>query len=168
MIPSDISSEQHEDILCRDRAERMASALAHYGSARHFANKAVARGDLRSAAGFRADARAALHCFPKLLAMVELDRATNCYSVARACDMPGCDFATVDRIDYWRHRASAPTSCSPGASAACGPGADDGNGSAPSVCPTRAADLTPSQDHARERCASLPATLNRVGEWTGR
>jgi hypothetical protein len=99
MIPSDISAEQHEDILCRDRAERMATALANYGSARHFANKAVGAGDLRSAAAFRADARAALHGFPRLIAMVE---------------------------------------------------------------------LTPSQDHARERCASLPAVLNRVGEWTGR
>lgn len=59
------------DSYARDRARRMAAALDAYATCRHYATIAVLDGDERSAEGHRADARAALHLYPELLAIVE-------------------------------------------------------------------------------------------------
>ena len=59
------------DSYARDRARKMATALDAYATCRHYATIAVLDGDERSAEGHRADARAKLHLWPQLLAMVE-------------------------------------------------------------------------------------------------
>ncbi len=70
-VPSDISDERMEDMRARDRARAMADALSAFGASRHYAQIASRDGFEHSAAGHRADARAALHRWPALLAMVE-------------------------------------------------------------------------------------------------
>ncbi len=77
-VPSDISDERMEDMRARDQADRLADALQRYGRCRHAANVAegafTASGEdvyARAARGHRADARAELHRWPALLAMVE-------------------------------------------------------------------------------------------------
>jgi hypothetical protein len=67
----DYTDLEMQDIILRDRARDMAEALRKYGSYRDHARFCERQGDTRSAAGFRADARAALHHYPQLLAEVE-------------------------------------------------------------------------------------------------
>jgi hypothetical protein len=66
---------QREDVKARDEAGRMSVALDQYAKARHAAS--VAEGSCYPIVGHgaadkhRADARAALHFYPELLAMLE-------------------------------------------------------------------------------------------------
>ncbi len=71
MIDSDISPARMDDIRHRDAASRRAEALASYARRRQYAQIAELHDDPRSAERHRADARASLHMFPALLAMVE-------------------------------------------------------------------------------------------------
>lgn len=59
------------DSSARDRARRMSDALDAYATCQHFATIAVLDGANQSAEDHRADARAKLHLYPELLALME-------------------------------------------------------------------------------------------------
>ncbi len=69
---TDFTPRQLDDIMQRQNAGLMADALWEYETAMQNAlNASRKHGDERSATMFRCDARAALHRFPQLLAMVQ-------------------------------------------------------------------------------------------------
>ena len=67
----DYTEMEIEDSRARGRAQVMAGRLAEYARHRDLARAAERREQPEAARLFRADARAALHMYPELLAMVE-------------------------------------------------------------------------------------------------
>ncbi len=107
---SDYTEQQHSDMLHRDRAGARANALLTYQLNMQMAVRAsLVHGDERSADGLRADARAALHMYPELLAMVEpppVERSYGegqmWYDAQRSADEP--ILSLVERIGEWTGR----------------------------------------------------------------
>ena len=91
----DYTEQQHKDITSRQRADRMALALTSYATLMHAAFEAERmHDDAGSATLLRADARAALHMHPQLLAMVEPPEPQPLQAIT----------GLVERVGQWTSR----------------------------------------------------------------
>ncbi len=143
----DYTEQQHADMLHRDRAQAMREALSLYqADMRRAVRASLFHGDENSADGFRADARAALHEFPALLAMVE--PLTEAVTVCKPCaeyragerqngEAFGVPVHVCERVDGMAPMAICPCGC-------------------------------PVEPGEPEGVEAVTALVERVGEWTGR
>lgn len=109
--PNDYPS--FEDTDARDRAAKMSGALKVYSEMRHWASVADAMHkrtgagrDRREAEGFRADARAALHEYPELQALVERSEKSTCEDCGDPIVYGSC--SSMDTS--WHHEYEEPGS----------------------------------------------------------
>ncbi len=106
---SDYTEQEIEDGRARDRARAMVDRLAEYAGHRDCARAAERKEQTHAARLFRADARAALHTYPELLAMVEPAPVERPYGegqmwhdAQRSADEP--ILSLVERVGEWTGR----------------------------------------------------------------
>ncbi len=105
----DYTEQEHADRLHRDRAQAMGRALNGYARDMQMAVLASQLRDERSANLSRAEARARLHMYPELLAMVEPPPVERSYGegqmwhdAQRSADEP--ILSLVERVGEWTGR----------------------------------------------------------------